>query len=219
MNTNKLKKDFKDSEEYMYTDNNKKVNKTIIDYRFFEVHNFNTPIVVFINNNHIEKKLLQLFNELEICIITTETDREMLKDYVHVDDYIEDTGDYFSNIIKGIRKSFGISRGLIDNMGKTAIQRPKPKVIIYTDDDGCISKYFFLINTLLQESADNPDIEVSVLTNDSLMTPLNKGMNILFFPKNLFTRKGVGLLPTSAKAANLSTNNFVWEVSSITYNI
>ena len=52
--------------------NNSLIKKSIIDYRLFDVCNFNTPIIAFIFNNNFIDKIMKLFEEIEACIIIHE---------------------------------------------------------------------------------------------------------------------------------------------------
>jgi hypothetical protein len=181
----------------------------IIDYRFFEVHNFNTPVVLFIYTNSANHKLLKLFDELEIFILATKSNK---LGPINVDDYIEEGEDYHSTLTSGIEKGVTVIQYLLDQMGKSTIKRPHPKLLIYTDDEDCVPCYFTLFNIIHNYSNKYPDIELTFITNDSILTTLRSGMNTLFFPTSLFTKKGIGLLPISQKA-NLSTSCLYYPAS------
>jgi hypothetical protein len=52
--------------------NNTLIKMKIIDYRIFDVYNFNTPVIVFIYNNNFCDKIIQLFEEIEAYILIHE---------------------------------------------------------------------------------------------------------------------------------------------------
>jgi hypothetical protein len=210
--------------EYKYNNDNEilnsgfvgKLHTNIIDYRFFEVQNFNTPIAVIIYNPYnLNQKILDLLSELEVCIISTKN----ISESINIDIYLEDEGvnperPNFEVILeKGILTAKEMIKNcLSENLHKQhlTLQPPRPKIIIYTDDDTSIENYFYLLNIIQSETKANPELEISVLTNESIMTGLHRGMNKIFLPNCLFTKKGIGLLPLQDSI--ISTNGLTYEV-------
>lgn len=78
------------------------------------------------------------------------------------------------------------------------------------DLDNYDNLFFDILNLIFIKVKYEKNRKIFLISNDSILIPLNLGMNLVYLSENLFTKKGVGLLPLSK--ANFSTKGLKWDV-------
>lgn len=86
----------------------------------------------------------------------------------------------------------------------------KPRLILYVEIHGI--ELFIILSILHKFSQKNIFLQLIVIDDDNVMLPLEKGMNKIYFPTNLFSKEGVGLLPL--ELSKISTRGLKWDTRS-----
>jgi hypothetical protein len=199
----KLTKVFKEeSENYNQTQPSNKIN--VLDFRYFDVQNFQKNIILSININfsYIDKKLLKLFEEIEATIIYPKND----EDNSESENEKKLEVDIFSTYIEKIGLSIENAKKTIKN--KLNIKESEIILFLYIDID--YNNIFFEILNLLHTLKNDP-VKIFIINNNSILCPLKSGMNNIYLSNSLFTTKGIGLLPLEESI--ISTRGLRWDVT------
>jgi hypothetical protein len=171
------------------------LNNHIHDLRFFDVQNFNSIITAFIHHKKPNEKILKLLTEIKcriVNVIGKNEDEEM-------------------NTLE--TEMFTLEK-IINSDEITSIPvtlQNNPKVIIYLDGEADDLETIIILNFFKKFKKNFLNIDLMILTDDSLTFPLHSGMNAVFLSRSLFTKKGIGLLPLEKSV--ISTKGLRWDVS------
>ena len=108
----------------------------------------------------------------------------------------------------------GIEKGIeILNIETEGLNvKTSPKLILYLNYEE-IDELYCYMSQLYNFHKLQPNIQLILLFDNSIMFPLNIGMNIIYLPDNVFSKKGVGFYPI--KSSVISTKGFEWDVSNL----
>jgi hypothetical protein len=199
----KLKENVHDEMEFLLK--NKKEGKfsssnKIHDFRFFDLQNYNSKVLVFINHKNPNQNIMKLLKEISSTIINAENLSE--------NKYSENLSEMEQEII--ILDSIMDSREI--NSLKISLQS-NPKVIIYLDTEK-IDLEVFLILHILKKFKNSPkfqNLDIIIMSDETIIFPLHPGMNTIFLSRSLFTKHGLGLIPL--EKSSISTKGLRWDVS------
>jgi hypothetical protein len=182
---------------------NKESNLHIHDLRFFDVSHSSDKNIVFIYHKNPNPKLIRILNEIKSVIITKENLFEQINiNNENLSKYEEINLAYAEGLKECLKHIITTDNNLLNNMPS--------KIIFYIDYEQSDIIFFEILIFMTKISKLNSEIELIILTDDSVIFPLKLGMNYVYLSNCLFTRKGVGLLPMEKSI--ISTKGFEWDV-------
>jgi hypothetical protein len=84
---------------------------------------------------------------------------------------------------------------------------------LYFDTEKYSLDFFVYLNFIYINFYKYQNIITTIITDYSVVSCLNPGMNKIYISNSLFTKKGVGLLPISKSI--ISTKGFKWDIGII----
>jgi hypothetical protein len=207
---NQIKKDFKikvneDVPDNVYNHENEQIthnNKiNICDFRFLDVKTFETKIFTFIHHNSPNKILLKLLEGIE-------SENFFYKDIM---------SKYDKNlVVESEDKTFLqsiLECAYLEFLDRTQniLKQDKCKIIFYLDLDEK-TDLLTVIHSILKIKTISTFYDLILLTDSSISSFLETGINIIYLPKNnIFTGKGIGLIPIEKSI--ISTKGLKWDVN------
>lgn len=205
----KLKEDVHDEMEYLLK--NKKEGKNysnyssnkIHDFRFFDVQNYNSKCLVFVNHKNPNKNLMKIFAEISTKIIYADQ-LVKISENNHIQNLLEMEKEIF--ILESILESPEITSLPISLQNNS-------KVIIYFDTEKIDLEVFLILNflTKFKNSSNFRNLDIIMISDTTIIFPLHSGMNTIFLSRSLFTKYGLGLIPL--EKSSISTKGLRWDVS------
>jgi hypothetical protein len=169
----------------------------IVNYRIFDLQNSNENIYVY--NLHINpnQKLLSLFSQANFKYIN------LLPEYTKgeniIDMSVNEKEAYLLDCAEKLLEDLSIRK-----------ESERMEHIFYLDFEENDIYLFIILNFLKKIEKNNLHGKVTIVTNKSIMCVLSPGMNTILFSDNLFTKKGLGLLPLQKSI--ISTKGLRWDV-------
>ena len=90
-----------------------------------------------------------------------------------------------------------------------------PKLIVYLNYEE-IDELYSYMSLLKNYQLLYPNIQLFLMFENSFVFLLRKGMNLIYLPDTVFTKKGVGFYPTQNSI--FSTKGFKWDVGKLYFN-
>lgn len=181
-----LKKSFKcDATDSTYSSSQCRMN--IIDLRFFDMKSATTKLIVMVLNPNPDPQLMKMFNELEVTMI-------------------------YSPCMNTQEYEAALNKSLQEELRALDILRSSSCInVIYYVRDVEIELMYSVFNFLTRKKdSDLSRVHHIFLTDESICVKLNEGLNNIYLPQSLFTKKGIGLLPISRSI--VTTRGLRWDV-------
>jgi hypothetical protein len=180
--------------------NTSTVSKNFIkDYRIFDVHNSIEKIFIYNLNNNPNQNLVLFFNQSNF-------------EYIDILREFKQDSNFFNEMSINEKETYFLdcTEKLLESLSNQNKSCEKSKYILYLDSEENDLFLFIILNFLKKLVKHNHHNMISIITNKSIMCVLSPGMNTLLFSENLFTKKGLGLLPLEKSI--ISTKGLRWDL-------
>ena len=181
---------------YISSKKESQISLTIIDFRIFDNNMSFEKVYFLIINKSPNKKLINYFKQMKY-------DSKYIEELMPTN--LKDEYESFS-----INEKNNINLQYVETYIENINSSDKSKLILYMDIESNDMSLFLLLNFF--KKLNNKSInKVTVLTNNSIICLLGKGMNSVILSEVFFTGLGVGLLPL--EKSKISSKGLKWDLT------
>jgi hypothetical protein len=181
------------------------------DFRLFDSKIHNDMIYLLVFNKKANQNILKLFSELDVIIRNVEVDNNNSYTLDNEQTKHFSKNEYEHILEHNLHKCLEEINNSPYNHNNTSTSK-KVKIIFYIDFNNSDLEIFYILNFFIKnvDFGIKNNFKIIFLSDENMLIKLGPGMNYIYISENLFTKKGVGLLPV--KNSIISTKGLMWDV-------